>query len=145
MVAPDEGSVKRCTSVANDLNLDFALITNRKPKDKKKSHQRRRDYKSNTSAYNSRQQSVEPEDSQSEGGASTKGSESDAGTSGLQVLTMLWWKKTNRLNPFFKAAPARSAQPFKNLVCSFLSTYWSLLRVSTVEMNFSDHLTGSRH
>jgi len=83
VVAPDEGSVKRCTSVANDLNLDFALITNRKPKDKKKS-QRRRDYKSNTSAYNSRQQSVEPEDSQSEGGASTKGSESDAGTSGLQ-------------------------------------------------------------
>ena len=32
VVAPDEGSVKRCTSVANDLNLDFALITNRKPK-----------------------------------------------------------------------------------------------------------------
>jgi hypothetical protein len=32
VVAPDEGSVKRCTSVANDLNLDFALITNRKSK-----------------------------------------------------------------------------------------------------------------
>lgn len=94
VVAPDEGSVKRCTSVANDLNLDFALITNRKPKDKK-SH-RRRDHKSSSStystnrqqstesAYNSRQQSVEPEDSQSEGGASNKGSESDAGPSGLQ-------------------------------------------------------------
>lgn len=93
VVAPDEGSVKRCTSVANDLNLDFALITNRKPKDKKS--QRKRDHKSSTSihnsrqqsvesAYTSRQQSVEPEDSHSEGGASTKGSESDAGPSGLQ-------------------------------------------------------------
>jgi len=95
VVAPDEGSVKRCTSVANDLNLDFALITNRKPKEKKS--QRRRDHKNSTtstsfsrnpsmqeSAYNSRQQSVEPEDSQSEGGASNKGSESDAGPSGLQ-------------------------------------------------------------
>ena len=95
VVAPDEGSVKRCTSVANDLNLDFALITNRKPKDKKS--QRKRDHKSSTSihnsrhqsvesAYTSRQQSIEPEDSHSEGGASTKGSESDAGPSGLQVL-----------------------------------------------------------
>jgi len=36
VVAPDEGSVKRCTSVANDLNLDFALINNRRPSNKTK-------------------------------------------------------------------------------------------------------------
>ena len=77
-MAPDEGAVKRCTSLANDLNLDFALITNRKPKDKKKSP--RKHHKNSTS---SRQGSVEPEESQSEN--STRESESDAGTgSGLQ-------------------------------------------------------------
>ncbi len=35
MVSPDEGSAKRCTSVANDLNLEFALINNRKDAHKK--------------------------------------------------------------------------------------------------------------
>jgi len=29
IVAPDEGACKRCTAIANDLNLDFALINNR--------------------------------------------------------------------------------------------------------------------
>jgi len=82
VVAPDEGSVKRCTSLANDLNLDFALITNRKPKDhhRKKSSPRKSHHKNSIS---SRQGSVEPEESQSEN--STRESESDAGTgSGLQ-------------------------------------------------------------
>ena len=29
IVAPDEGGCKRCTTIANALNLDFALINNR--------------------------------------------------------------------------------------------------------------------
>ena len=70
--------------MANDLNLDFALITNRKPKDhhRKKSSPRKSHHKNSIS---SRQGSVEPEESQSEN--STRESESDAGAgtgSGLQ-------------------------------------------------------------
>ncbi len=35
VVSPDEGGVKRSVSVANDLNLDFALIHNRNKPNKK--------------------------------------------------------------------------------------------------------------
>ena len=48
VVSPDEGSAKRCTSVANDLNLEFALINSRKDVHKKHKYKHRR--KRNTSA-----------------------------------------------------------------------------------------------
>lgn len=76
VVAPDEGSVKRCVSVANDLNLEFALITSRKPKDKKKSTHRRHHKNSMTV----RQDNGEPEEKSGESESSARGSESEAAT-----------------------------------------------------------------
>ena len=38
IVSPDEGATKRGTSIANDLNLDFALINNRKSKHNTNGH-----------------------------------------------------------------------------------------------------------
>ena len=66
VVAPDEGSTKRCTSVANDLNLEFAMINNRKPKSKNKSNQRRKRKKSSTHSLRSQKSSereLEPSES----------------------------------------------------------------------------------
>jgi len=78
VVAPDEGSVKRCISVANDLNLDFALITNRKPKDKKKSTHRRH-HKNSTTNNGKNLDSGEPEERSGESaGTSARESESEA-------------------------------------------------------------------
>ena len=67
VVAPDEGSTKRCTSVANDLNLEFAMINNRKPKSKghNKNHRRKRK-KSSTHSLRSQKSSereLEPSES----------------------------------------------------------------------------------
>ena len=67
VVAPDEGSTKRCTSVANDLNLEFAMINNRKPKNKShKNHHRRKRKKSSTHSLRSQKSSereLEPSES----------------------------------------------------------------------------------
>ena len=67
VVAPDEGSTKRCTSVANDLNLEFAMINNRKPKGKGgKNHHRRKRKKSSTHSLRSQKSSereLEPSES----------------------------------------------------------------------------------
>ena len=66
VVAPDEGSTKRCTSVANDLNLDFAMINNRKPKGNKGGKHRRKRKKSSTHSMRSQKSSereLEPSES----------------------------------------------------------------------------------
>ena len=70
--------------MANDLNLDFALITNRKSKDKKKSTPRRH-HKSSTTNNGKNLDSGEPEERSGESaGTSARESESEAAPLSLQ-------------------------------------------------------------